>query len=64
MTRYINLNDAKKESKKDFYPKVEKDIGQKGLADFNGKTERGIVVLRRKVEYGTPDKWKHIKAKG
>ncbi|MEH7609847.1 hypothetical protein [Gottfriedia acidiceleris] len=59
MTRYINLNDAKKEFKKDFYPKVEKGIGQKGLADFNGKTERGIVVLRHKAEYGTPD---HMKA--
>jgi len=29
-----------------------------GLADFNGKTERGIVVLRRKAEYGTPDQMK------
>ncbi|MFF3025470.1 hypothetical protein ACFVRR_22970 [Gottfriedia sp. NPDC057948] len=47
MTRYINLRDTKKEFKKDFYPKVEKGIGQKGLADFNGKTEELLFFVAK-----------------
>jgi len=58
MTRYIDLEEAKKVSKKDFYPPVDdnKRTGQEVvLANFNGKTEKGTVALRRKADYGTPD---------
>lgn len=56
MTRHFSLKEAKKIAKKeDFYPKSNQPTGQEGFANFNGKTEKGKVVLRRKAEYGTPD---------